>query len=148
MVRGKVIDPGTPPREHGKEKVRAKDQRKENKIKYQIAREAKTKTQKYCAKALPSCMTPQSHVKILFFYTKCYLCLSPLSLFSLLFLESLSLSISLNLHSMPHSESKMGEPIVNGEKHSHFLDVCTTLTQHPTQESRIENPLTNKKSSI
>ncbi|CAG8421172.1 unnamed protein product [Penicillium salamii] len=35
---------------------------------------------------------------------------------------------------MPHSESKMGEPIVNGEKHSHFLE---HLTSYPVVSDSI-----------
>lgn len=71
-------------------------------------------------------MTAQSHVKTLFFlYTTQFIPL-PLSL-SLLFCILILYPSQLTIF-MPHAEVKMGEPVVNGEKHySQFLDVCTPL---------------------
>lgn len=48
---------------------------------------------------------------------------------------------------MPHAEAKMGEPVVNGEKHySQFLDVCIsppTPTQHQNAELEPRSAHTN-----
>lgn len=82
-------------------------------------------------------MTAQSHVKILFFYTTQFI---PLSLFFFFFIWILILLYSTQLTIfMPHAEAKMGEPVVNGEKHySQFLDVSIHTPRHssPTPKCR------------
>ena len=71
-------------------------------------------------------MTAQSHVKTLFFYTTQFL---PPSLFFLFLILIILHSTQFTIF-MPHAEAKMGEPVVNGEKHySQFFDVSITPLQ-------------------